>query len=78
MWNLRILGKAVGGVDVFCRGRQDLYLCRGMVRPRLKVADRDEISMAYNFVTKNRKKKKKRNDRTLVLAMKFSSIIAEF
>jgi hypothetical protein len=46
-----------------------------MVRPLLKVADRDEISMADNFATKNGKKK--RNDRTLVLVMKFSSIITD-
>lgn len=48
-----------------------------MMRPRLKVADRDETSMAYNLSTKNRKKKKL-NDRMLVLVMRFSSITAEF
>jgi hypothetical protein len=47
-----------------------------MVRPLLKVADRDEMSMADNFAMKNGKKKK-RNDRTLVLVTKFSSIIAD-
>lgn len=46
-----------------------------MVRPLLKVADRDEISMADNFTAKN-DRKKRRNDRTIVLVIRFSSIIA--